>query len=177
MALQAMATGQHDHSLLTGDGFSRRGPSAWRRGGAHLDKSKHDGRRRGYQGRRPSNFAGKWSAPRAHFCLKEGPTNSVPPSPLTRRSAALTAAPPPVDQTPFSLEEQASNGGWHEPGFYRAGGAGALAHELVTSASIFRCQADPLVGDRQPLAELEDGEDGEADGLWGFEGEVDEGEE
>jgi len=58
-----------------------------------------------------------------------------------------------------------------------------LAHELVTSASIFRCQADPLVSDRQPLAELEDGEDGEADGIWddriaerwlsGFEGEVD----
>ena len=71
--------------------------------------------------------------------------------------------------------------------FHRAGGAGALAHELVTSASIFRCQADPLVGDQQPLAELEDGEDGEADGLWdariaerwlgGFEGEVDEVEE
>ena len=71
--------------------------------------------------------------------------------------------------------------------FYRAGGAGALAHGLVTSASVFRGQTDPLVGDRQPLTELEVGEDGEADGLWdariaerwlgGFEGEVDDGEE
>ena len=71
--------------------------------------------------------------------------------------------------------------------FYRAGGAGALAHGRVTSASVFRGQTDPLVGDRQPLTELEVGEDGEADGLWdariaerwlgGFEGEVDDGEE
>jgi len=65
----------------------------------------------------PPNFAGKWSGLRAHLCLKEGPTKSVPPPRLTRCCAALTATPPPVDQTSFSLGEQASNGGWHEPGF------------------------------------------------------------
>lgn len=69
--------------------------------------------------------------------------------------------------------------------FHRADRAGASAHGLVTSASIFRGQTDALAGNREPLTEA--GDDGEADGLWdariaerwlgGFEGEVDDGEE
>jgi len=59
----------------------------------------------------PSNFAGKRSALRAHFCLEAGPTKSVPPPPLARRCAALTAPPSPVDRTLFSLGEQAGKGG------------------------------------------------------------------
>ena len=48
------------------------------------------------QGRRPLQFSREMErASRAFLCVAD-PTKSVPPPPLTRRFAALTATPPPA---------------------------------------------------------------------------------